>query len=186
MANQVTGDLTVGCNFDSATAKATHGKNIILMVFAEDGTEPIAVAGQQGLNFAIEAESSEAATKDGTGGWATKFPGVKSWSASTDGLFTFDDEGRKAVVSALVNDGLLCVGMYRREPQTDGSVKYVPIRKGIALVSSDEVEAPNDDNATFSVEFEGTGPCWCIEAAEEAEVTKATITITPGTDDNEG
>ena len=190
MAKKVTGDIGVGCDFDALTAQATHGKNIVLMVFDSEGTEPLGLAGQQGLTFTLEVENSETSTKDGTGDWTVRFPGVKSWNASTDGLWIDDDDARKEVVKAMINGTPLCVGMYAREAITNG-VKYTPIRKGLALVSSDEIEAPNDDNTTYSVEFEGTGPCWCVEAADPSEVTSATITITDepdagGQEENEG
>lgn len=177
MPEQTTGDLNVGCNFDATTAKAVHGKSIILALFAKDGRTLLAVAGQQGLSWSIEAENSETQTKDGTGDWAVRYAGVKSWSASTDGLWVPEDEGRKAIVTALKDGTPLCVGIYERTAIENG-MKYVPIRKGLALVSSDELEAPSDDNATVSVEFEGTGECWCRETAQPSDVEKATISIT--------
>lgn len=174
---QTDGNVMVGCDFDALTAKAVHGKKIILAVLDESHANLLALAGQQGLSWNVEAENSETATKDGTGDWQVVTPGVKSWSASTDGLWMPDDEGRKTVIKALRDGKYLCVGMYEREAITNGT-KYVPIRKGLAIVSSDELEAPHDDNTTVSVEFTGSGPCWMRETADEAEITAATITIT--------
>lgn len=174
---QVSGDLDYGCDFDAQTAKAVHGKKIILAVLDEDCTKLLALAGQQGLTWTVESETSETATKDGTGDWNVSTAGVKSWSASTDGLWMPDDEGRKALVKALRDGTYVCVGMYERQSIENGT-KYIPIRKGIAIVTSDELEAPNDDNTTYSVEFTGSGPCWMREAAEESEITSATISVT--------
>lgn len=172
-----TGTLTTGCDFDAQTAKAVHGKKIILAVLDDTCTNLLALAGQQGLTWTVEAETSETATKDGSGDWNVSTAGVKSWSASTDGLWMPDDEGRKQVVKALRDGTYVCVGMYERQT-IDNGVKYVPIRKGLAIVTSDELEAPNDDNTTYSAEFTGSGPCWMREAAEQAEVEAATITVT--------
>lgn len=182
MATQTTGTLTTGCDFDAQTAKAVHGKKIILAVLDETCTNLLALAGQQGLSWSVEAENTETATKDGTGDWQVVTPGVKSWTASTDGLWMPDDDGRKTIIKALKSGDYLCVGMYEREEVTNG-MKYVPIRKGLAIVSSDELEAPNDDNTTYAVEFTGSGPCWLREAAEDTEITAATITVTTTTDD---
>lgn len=180
---QVSGTLTTGCDFDAQTAQAVHGKNIVLAVLDATCTNLLALAGQQGLTWTVEAENSETATKDGSGDWQVVTAGVKSWSASTDGLWMADDEGRKTIIKALKDGTYVCVGMYERQT-IDNGVKYIPIRKGLAIITSDELEAPNDDNTTYSAEFTGSGPCWMREAAEESEITAATITIT--TTDSEG
>lgn len=175
-----------GCNFDAQTAKATHGKKVVLMVtpsdeyvaahegIFEDGV-PIAVAGQNGLTFSVEAETSEAPTKDGDGEWIIQTAGQKSWTASTDGLWALDDDGRAMVVDALKNGTLVCVGAYIREKSGTDGVKLTPIRKGMAIVTSDEVEAPVDDNTTYSCEFTGTGELWMIESAAPEEIEAMTI-----------
>lgn len=181
MPKTQTGDMNVGCNFDSITAKAIHGKKVILMLFAKDGKDLLALSGQTGTTFSVESETSEAQTKDDGGEWSVKFQGVKSWSASCDALFTFDDPGRNAVVKAFAESEVLCIGLYKQET-VPGGKKYTPIRKGLAIVTGEEVEAPSDDNMTGSFDFEGTGALWMIENATAEEVEKATITITE-TDD---
>lgn len=171
-----TEDVKKGCNFDSLTLKAVHGKNIVAMLLDQSGTEPLAIAGQQDLSFSMEVETSESKTKDGDGGWAMKFPGVKSWNASVGGLYSFDDQARKTVMLAIINGTYLCFGIYKKEAIASGGIKYTPIRQGLAIPTSDELEAANDDSMTYSCNFEGSGACWCIETAEAAEIEAMSFT----------
>lgn len=174
-----------GCNFDSITAKATHGKDIVALVADKTATTPLAIAGQQDLTFNMEVETSESKTKDGEGGWTVKFPGVKSWSATVGGLWPLGDAGRNAVVKSIIDGEPLCLVIASREKTSTG-VKYTPIREGLAIATSDEIEAGTDDAATYSVSFEGTGPCWCVETADQAEVTSMEITISDAAAGSEG
>ncbi|RVU97062.1 phage major tail protein, TP901-1 family [Coriobacteriales bacterium OH1046] len=171
-----------GCDFDAATAKALSGKDIIAMVTNAAGTKLLAVSGQQGLEFNLSAESTEAkATKDdAVGGWTLRFHGSKSWDASIDGLYSPTDEATQMVASALANDEYLCLKICRRKAIV-GGVEYQPLRMGLALVSSDNFSAPSDDNATYSMKFDGTGKPWLYETATQEERDAAKFTITAAT-----
>ncbi|MEG0791001.1 MAG: phage major tail protein, TP901-1 family [Gordonibacter sp.] len=177
MAETPSNKNLLGCEFDAATAKAVAGKNIVALVTNKTGNVPLCIAGQQGLSFDMEAETTEAATKDdSTGGWSVKFHGAKNWSASVDGLWSIDDDANKMIAAALVDDEYLCLKICQRI-KTDAALVYKPIRMGLAIVTSDNFEAPNDDNATYSIDFDGTGKPWLIETASEAEIEAATLTI---------
>ena len=177
----------VGCQFDAATAEVVHGKKLLVLVTSEkritaaDGSKEISqllcgISGEQSNTFSIEAETSEASTKDGNGEWVTKTQGQKSWSASVDGLFSLDSEGRAEIMAALKNGTQLCYGLYMREIDGDQRT-YTPVRKGVAYVTGDEIDAPSDDNATFSLSFEGTGEPWLYETASDEERKAGTIVI---------
>lgn len=168
-----------GCDFDIETAKALNGKSIVAMVTNQAGNKLVAIAGQQGLSYNMSAETTEAATKDGSnGGWALKFHGSKSWDASIDGLLSPDDEATKMVAAALANDEYLCLKICQRIVESDGkTIKYIPLRMGLAIVTSDNFEAPNDDNATYSMDFEGSGKPWLYETATKEEIEKATFSV---------
>lgn len=170
----------IGCEFDAMTAQALAGKKIVALVTDDSGSDLLCIAGQQGLSFNMSAETSESATKDSSSkGWSIKFHGSKSWDASIDGLWSVSDEGTKRVARALANDEFLCLKICERTIATDGTITYVPIRMGIAIVSSDNFEAPHDDNATFSMEFQGSGAPWMRETATAQEISAATITVVP-------
>lgn len=174
-----TGNILTGCSFDAATASALNGKDIVALVTDKTGAKLLSIAGQQGLSFNMEAETNEAsATKDdASGGWTFKTHGAKSWDASIDGLLSLDDEASKMIAKALANDEYLCLKICQRVKGTDGAVKYVPIRMGLAIVTSDSFEAPSDDNATYSMDFDGTGAPWLYETATDAEIEAATVTL---------
>lgn len=175
-----TGSSTLlGCEFDAETAKVVSGKDIVAIVTNKEGNKLLAVAGQTGLNFNTSADTTEAtATKDDTsGGWTIKFHGGKSWDASIDGLYSPDDEATQMVAKALADDEYLCLKVCKRTKVT-GGVQYQPLRMGIAIVTSDNFEAPSDDNATYSMDFDGSGKPWMYETATEAERKAASWTVT--------
>ena len=77
----VTDNKLVGCDFDSATAKALNGNDIVALVTDSTGANLLAVAGQQGLSFNLNQDTTEAATKDDAiGGTRT---GTRPSTAST-------------------------------------------------------------------------------------------------------
>lgn len=164
-----------GCPFDSMTQKAVHGKKIVLLITNSQGDDLLAISGQQGLTFTVEMETSDTQTKDSGGSWGVVFPGVKSWNCDVDGLYIFDDKARKTMVSAMAKDEYVCVELASQEPDGNG-IKYVPIRKGLALVTSDELDAPNDDNFTASSSFTGSGELWMSETHTQEEIEAMTVT----------
>lgn len=160
--------VLAGCNFDAYTASAVHGSKVLALVASETDDKLLGISGQTGLNFNLEVESSQTNTKDAKGGWAVNFPGVKSWNMSLEGLTVFDDDGRKAIVSAIANGTFLCVGIYKIDVEGT-KTKYTCLRKGLAIPTSDSLDAPSDDNTTFSCDFEGTGEPYLYETATEEE-----------------
>lgn len=174
-----TDHILVGCNFDVETAKALNGKSIVAMVTNKLGNKLLAVAGQQGLSYNMSAETTEAsATKDEEGGgWTLAFHGGKSWDASIDGLYSPDDEATQLVAKALMDDEYVCLKVCERIKNANGSTTYKPLRMGLAIVTSDNFEAPSDDNATYSMEFKGSGKPWLRETATKEEIEAATWTV---------
>lgn len=166
-----------GCDYSALGARALAGKDIIAMVTNKAGTKLLAVAGQQGLSFEASQETSEAKTKDDNGGWTLNFHGTKSWNASIDGLFSPDDEATQMVMDAMANDEYLCLKICKRTIDTTG-IKYQPLRMGLAIVTTNSLDAGNEDNATYSMEFTGSGKPWLYETATDEERTAAAFTIT--------
>ena len=134
----------VGCNFDAATAEATAGKDVLLCITDPNTADLLALQGQQGLSFNVSIETNETKTKN-TGGWVSKTPGAKSWDASCDGLYSTDDKARREIVKSIVDSRLVCVGMYTRE-QNGNDITYTPVRKGMAIATSDNLDAPQDED----------------------------------------
>ena len=171
-----TGALT-GCDFDAMTAKAVAGKDIVALVTDKTGASILALAGQQSLSYNMSANTTQSATKDDdTNGWQVSFHGTKSWDASVDGLFSVNDETHAIVANALANDEYLCLKICQRTKEGT-TTTYKPIRMGLAIVTSDNFTAGNEDNATYSMSFQGTGAPWLIEGATDAEIAAATIVV---------
>ena len=168
---------SAGCSFDAGTAKAVAGKKVLLMVMPQDESTMLAVSGQTGLSFNVTQETTEVSrTKDAGGDWKQALPGGRNWSGSVDGLMCFSDEGRIAIAKAIADGTYLCIGVY--EKVVEGTTtKYVPVRKGLALVDSDDFDAPVDDNVTYSTSFTGSGELWMRELKTQEEITAATIVV---------
>lgn len=85
--------------------------------------------------------------------WNVKGSGRLGWNAKCDGLVSYDD--------TLCNYESLYTAMIARTAVTIISVNTAgtPIKTytGSAFISSLELTSPDDDNATFSVSFEGSG-----------------------------
>ena len=166
-----------GCDFDAITAKAVAGKDIIALVTDSTGEDVLAIAGQQSLSYNMTANTTQSATKDDdTNGWQVSFHGTKAWDASIDGLFSVNDETHAMVAKALASDEYLCLKICHRTKGTNATT-YTPIRMGLAIVTSDNFSAGNEDNATYSMSFQGTGKPWLIEEATTAEIEAATIVV---------
>lgn len=173
-------DNKLHCRFDAMTAKAVRGKNVVAMITDKMGENLLCMSGQQGLTFTMEMDTTEISTKDGENdGWKSETPGVKSWSASADGLSCFDDEGQQMVAKALASDEYLCLRICERSKEGK-TTTYKPIRIGLVLVTSYEIDAPNDDNVTYAMDFNGVGKPWLVETAEPGEVEAATYKVTEG------
>lgn len=180
-------NVLMGCDYNSLAMQAMSGKDVIAMVTNATGDKLLAIAGQQGLDFNMSQETSEAATKDvEAGGWAFKFHGNKSWDASIDGLLNIDDEATGMVAKAIDNSEYLCLKICKRIANADGSITYQPIRMGLAIVTSDTFSAANDDNVSYAMDFDGTGKPWLYETATKAERQKAAFTVQPASEDFEG
>ena len=178
--------ILYGCDFDSMTAQAMSGKNVIALVTNKTGSELLAIAGQQGLSFNMGQETTDAgATKDGSGsGWTMRFHGSKNWDASIDGLFIPDDEAQQMVASAIENDEYICLKICKRTVNVDHSITYQPLRMGLAIVTSDNLTAGVSDNATYSMNFNGSGACWMYETASTSEREAACFTVEATSDDS--
>lgn len=123
--------------------------------------------------LSINLETKETSSKDSGGGWGTSEAGILSWSAKSENIASAGDKG-------LTYDDLVDL-MVAREPvdlifgpksETAEDVPeggWTPLagkgRKGKAYITSVEENAPNGENATFTVDFTGTGPLEKIEAA---------------------
>tara|TARA_R100001198_G_C5206145_1_gene193242 strand:- start:307 stop:744 length:438 start_codon:yes stop_codon:yes gene_type:complete len=92
----------------------------------------------------------------GSAGWRELLEAQKSWSASVEGLYAFNDSSSASVKNyEELFDKLVARGQIYLEVSTGvtGDEYYY----GQVYVTSVEQSAPMEDNVTFSASFEGTG-----------------------------
>ena len=93
--------------------------------------------------------------------WTKKYPGIKTWSGSCDGLFSLDEDQKKLLNQLLTDaadSGKTGVELYF----IMGEDK---ILHGEALVSEVKVTVKADDKTEVSFSFEGVGAITEVAAA---------------------
>ena len=120
-----------------------------------------ALAAATSCKFTINTNTIETSSKD-NGKWTSKKAGKLSWNASSDNLFAMADyadlvalqisrEEVSLQFSTVANpDGDNGVSETGWTPTTDGYT-------GKAIITSIDANAPDGENATYTVSFEGTG-----------------------------
>ena len=138
------------CNFTSSAAKAIAGKDILLCIWNLEGTQLLAISGQQGLTINRSADTIEISSKDTQGGWKSYLAGMKEWSIDNDGLFVPNDQSHSILSQAFNSGDPVCVKV------VDGKRK-VGMFGGLAVVTDYPIEAPYDDAVTYSITLSGMG-----------------------------
>ena len=105
------------------------------------------VGGQRNASLEMSAETIDTTVKT-TGGWASKIPGMKSWTSSCDGIYFLDDVGLAAAQTAFMNG---------TEVKLEFSKGEDLVYSGQAVITSMSVEAGQEDVVAYTISFEGTG-----------------------------
>ena len=105
------------------------------------------VGGQRNASLEMSAETIDTTVKS-TGGWASKIPGIKSWTSSCDGVYFLDDAGLEAAQTAFMNGTAV---------QLEFSKGVELVYSGQAVITSMSVEAGQEDVVSYTISFEGTG-----------------------------
>lgn len=150
------------CDFNASSAKAVAGKDILLAVFDSDGTNLLAISGQQGLTINRSADSIEVSSKDIIGGWKAKMSGMKEWSIDNDGLYVMDDKSHVALSKAFDEGYPVCIKII------NGKTK-VGLFGGLGYITDYPIEAPYDDAMTYSLTFEGNGKLHDLSALPDTD-----------------
>lgn len=127
---------------------AVKGVDILVLVEnpAQSGTY-ITVGGQRSATLSESVETIETTHKL-TDGFKEFEYGFGEWKISADGVYIKDDAGFVALRNAMRNKQK--VKLRIKEEGAD-------VEEGLALVTSRELEGAYDGEATYSVEFQGTG-----------------------------
>lgn len=108
---------------------------------------PTRVAGQRGATLNRSVETTDRTTKDSDG---NKEFGVSfsEWSIEADGLLVESNAALMALEDAFNEKEAIEIELI-----TFAGNKY----QGMAFITDLPIEAPHDDEATYSVTFQGTG-----------------------------
>lgn len=140
-----------------------------LMIFANGHS--IGYATNHTLN--ISADTKETSTKDSGGKWQTSEVGILSWTATSENLMSNDQQGvgYQTLVDYMINRTPI-TGVFTLEGNSTNleTAKLdtvptggwtpdndTPTLTGTMIITSVELNAPNGENATFTVNFTGTG-----------------------------
>lgn len=144
------------------SANVINGTDLCLFVVSGATKKCIALATT--CSLAINMATRQISSKDSTGNWDENISGRLSWTVDSDNLFTQDLN-----LSAYTYDNLVDLMIARTPltitltkvstenmgyPQTVGSGKSLT---GSAYITALNVNAPDQDNSTFTVSMIGTG-----------------------------
>lgn len=131
-----------------------------LMLFRHNGEKATALGAATSCKLDVSVATLETSSKD-SGKWVEKQAGKISWTASSENLCIFGEYRQLYEI------------MITRQPieiefstVANASVDGVPVGgwtskadglKGNAIITSISLNAPDGDNATYSVSFEGVG-----------------------------
>jgi len=132
-------------------ATAIAGKDLLLTIWDETGSDFLALSGQQSLTINRSADSIEVTSKDTKGGWKSKIAGMKEWGIDTGGIYSVGDKSHKALSKAFLNSDLVIVRVFNNKTDDE-------LFGGLAAITDYPLDAPYDDAATYSISLEGAGP----------------------------
>lgn len=125
-------------------------KGVDILILVEDPAESgsfVAVGGQRSATLSEEVDTIETTHKL-TNGFKEYEYGFGGWSVSGDGVYIKDDASFLALKNAMRN---------KEKVKLRISEEGAPVEEGLALVTSRELEGSYDGEATYSVEFQGSG-----------------------------
>ena len=136
-----------------------------LMLFKANKALAVATS----CKLTINANAMETSSKD-SGKWTSKKAGKLSWNASSDNLFTIADytELVDAMISRTEVDlqfSTVSNSDANNGVPSDGWKANTDGYSGKAIITSIDVNAPDGENATYTVSFEGTGALTAVTAA---------------------
>lgn len=142
--------------------KVEKGKN--LMLFTEVDTKYVAIAAAKDCSYAVSAEMSETSSKD-SGIWKDQQPTKLSWNAKSSNLLIFGAKNGYDVLMAKMVAMETVKLRFSKITEvdskdgipTEGWTEAENVMEGEAYISSLELTAPDGDNASYSVSFEGSG-----------------------------
>ena len=114
-----------------------------------DATHPIGLSTD--CSITINRATRDTSNKD-SGGWKTVLPGQREWTISCNALMAFDKTYNLTYLNALMIAGTV-INIRFQTGNTAGDSYFT----GTAYITSVNLSAANQSNATFSISFQGSG-----------------------------
>lgn len=145
------------------------GSDLMLFIKSDSETEYKSIAFATNHTLNISAETTSISSKDSGGGkWTANAVQKLSWTVSTENLYTLDGEGNlfndlfQLMTSREIIDAVFTVdATYQSKPDEVPDGGWSPITNGQyagqIIMTSLDMNAPSEDNASFTASFEGVG-----------------------------
>lgn len=134
-----------------------------LMLFMATGATVMPLAFSTSAKLSISMDTREISSKDSTGDFKNYAAGKFGWSVSTDGLVNYTSTGNTNSVNELytmmINKQLVSIAFASKTGTSPSwTVDTSKTRyTGQALITSIDLNAGDNDNATYSINLQGTG-----------------------------
>jgi len=141
------------------TAKKIKGGDMMLFINGK------AIAFSTSHVLSIKAENKDVSNKDeGGGDWASNEVGLLSWSAKSENMYSIDGNGNNYddLFDMMIAKTPITATFSKKKEEVSevpeaGWTASKPDYEGRVIITSLELNAPNGDYATYSVEFTGVG-----------------------------
>ncbi len=132
-----------------------------MMLFIDD--KAIAMATSHTLS--ISADTKETSSKDAGGKWQTSEVGLLSWTCKSENILTNDPNGNgysdlfDLMIAGTAIDAVFAPKAETADnvPEAGWTAKANTGYTGKVIITNLEQNAPNGENATFTVDFTGVG-----------------------------
>lgn len=118
----------------------------LFLVYIED----VAVAHATSHRLNVTMATRNATTKDNAG-WGVKLSGLREWSVSGEGLLALDAIYGASELFTVMTNRTVCTVKFSTEVSGD------EFWGGEAVLTSFQLDAPMEENGTYSFTFEGAG-----------------------------
>lgn len=145
----------------AANTGVIEGQDLVLFIETAPGTwTPVA----HGTSHSIEPsmETRDRLSKD-TGKWKGKVASLLGWTASCEALACYDGTSYHTLYALMITRAEVKLKLAGRDAVDDND-NWVPEEigdkylEGGAFITGLPLTAPNNEDATFSISFEGNGP----------------------------
>lgn len=132
-----------------AAAKTVGVINGTMLLVYIDSTHPIALSTT--CSLVLNSDMRDISNKDAAG-WKKVLPGMKNWTVSCEGLVAYDTSYNYQYLLAAQLAGT-AFSLSFKSTNTAGDYYF----SGSAYITTVNLTAQNEANATFSVSFQGSG-----------------------------